>query len=97
MSPPRLRRSGILLHPTSLPGAHGIGDLGAGARRFVDWLEAAGQQAWQVLPLGTPGPGNSPYMSDSAFAGNALLIDLAALAEAGWLAPGRLAEAPPER
>ena len=94
MSRVRVRRSGILLHPSSLPGAHGIGDLGAGARGFVDWLAAAGQQAWQVLPLGTPGPGNSPYMSDSAFAGNPLLIDLTALAEAGWLDPVHLSKVP---
>ena len=50
MSRVRVRRSGILLHPSSLPGAHAIDDLGAGARGFVDWLATAGQQAWQVLP-----------------------------------------------
>lgn len=88
------RRSGILLHPTSLPGAHGIGDFGAGAHRFVDWLADAGQRAWQVLPLGTPGPGNSPYMSDSAFAGNPLLIDLEELASRGWLERSWLERAP---
>ena len=70
------RRSGILLHPTSLPGPHGSGDLGSEAHAFVDWLAEAGQSLWQVLPLGGLGPGNSPYMSSSAFAGNVLLIDL---------------------
>jgi 4-alpha-glucanotransferase len=79
------RASGILLHPTSLPGPFGAGDLGANAYLFVDWLAAAGQTWWQVLPLGEIGPGNSPYMSSSAFAGNVLLIDLAELAHQGWL------------
>ena len=69
------RQSGILLHPTSLPGPHGSGDLGPAAYHFVDWLAAAGQCLWQVLPLGGVGPGNSPYMSPSAFAGNELLIN----------------------
>lgn len=90
----RDRRCGVLLHPTSLPGPHGIGDLGAGARRFVDWLAEAGQSLWQVLPLGPVGPGNSPYMSDSAFAGNPLLIDLGQLADEGWLPESALAAAP---
>jgi 4-alpha-glucanotransferase len=79
------RSSGILLHPTSLPGAHGSGDLGAAAYHFVDWLLSAGQTLWQILPLGGIGPGNSPYMSSSAFAGNVLLIDLVELHERGWL------------
>lgn len=79
------RTSGILLHPTSLPGPLGAGDFGADAYRFVDWLESAGQTYWQMLPLGEIGPGNSPYMSTSAFAGNVLLIDLAELAGQGWL------------
>lgn len=79
------RTSGILLHPTSLPGPCGAGDFGPDAYRFVDWLESAGQTYWQVLPLGEIGPGNSPYMSCSAFAGNILLIDLAELAAQGWL------------
>jgi 4-alpha-glucanotransferase len=79
------RASGILLHPTSLPGPHGSGDLGEGARHFVDWLAAAGQSLWQMLPLGGIGPGNSPYMSPSAFAGNELLIDLHELQAQGWL------------
>ncbi|WP_326533610.1 4-alpha-glucanotransferase [Pseudorhodoferax sp.] len=88
------RASGILLHPTSLPGPHGAGDLGPAAYHFVDWLATAGQKLWQILPLGGVGPGNSPYMSPSAFAGNVLLIDLAALADAGWLPAGTLAQAP---
>ncbi len=80
-----MRASGILLHPTSLPGRFGSGDLGEDAYRFVDWLKSAGQTYWQVLPLGEIGPGNSPYMSQSAFAGNVLLIDLCELARYGWL------------
>ena len=79
------RHSGILLHPTSLPGPHGSGDLGVAAFHFVDWLVAGQQTLWQVLPLGGIGPGNSPYMSPSAFAGNELLIDLVQLRDAGWL------------
>ena len=79
------RASGVLLHITSLPGPHGSGDFGADAYHFVDWLAAAGQSMWQILPLGGIGPGNSPYMSSSAFAGNVLMIDLADLAQRGWL------------
>lgn len=79
------RASGILLHPTSLPGPHGSGDFGTGAYHFVDWLEAAGQRLWQILPLTNIGAGNSPYMSSSAFAGNVLMIDIGDLAERGWL------------
>ena len=67
------RSSGILLHPTSLPGA-GIGDLGEPAYRFVDWLESTGCTLWQVLPLGPTGYGDSPYQCFSAFAGNPYLI-----------------------
>ncbi|MDB5896225.1 MAG: 4-alpha-glucanotransferase [Rhodoferax sp.] len=87
------RTSGILLHPTSLPGPHGSGDFGPAAYHFVDWLVSAGQKLWQILPLGGIGPGNSPYMSSSAFAGNVLLIDLAELAERGWLDADALAGA----
>jgi 4-alpha-glucanotransferase len=79
------RSSGILLHPTSLPGPHGSGDLGPSAYHFVDWLVAAGQSLWQMLPIGGIGPGNSPYMSSSAFAGNLLFIDLTELRSRGWL------------
>src|SRR4249920_3975658 len=79
------RASGVLLHPSSLPGAHGSGDLGSAAYHFVDWLVSAGQSLWQILPLGGLGLGDSPYMSTSAFAGNVLLIDLADLHASGWL------------
>src|ERR1043166_1521326 len=79
------RSSGILLHPTSLPSAYGIGDLGDEARAFIDFLHAAHQTLWQVLPLTPTGYGDSPYQSISAFAGNPLLIDLRALAADGWL------------
>lgn len=79
------RACGVLLHPTSLPGPQGSGDLGEEARHFVDWLATAGQRLWQVLPLGGIGPGHSPYMSPSAFAGNEWLIDLAELGRQGWL------------
>src|SRR5438552_4732093 len=68
------RASGILLHPTSLPGRLGIGDFGPKAYEFVDFLVRAGQTYWQILPLGPTGQGNSPYSSYSAFAGNTLLI-----------------------
>ena len=69
------RSSGILLHPTSLPGSYGIGDFGDEARAFVDFLVAGRQSWWQVLPLGPTGYGDSPYQLMSAFAGNPLLID----------------------
>lgn len=88
------RASGILLHPTSLPGPLGAGDFGADAYRFIDWLVEAGQTYWQVLPLGETGPGNSPYMSSSAFAGNVLLIDLVELSSHGWLSPEDLTPNP---
>jgi 4-alpha-glucanotransferase len=79
------RASGVLLHLTSLPGPHGSGDLGPDAYHFVDWLVAGGQRLWQILPLAGIGPGNSPYMSNSAFAGNPLLVDLTELRDQGWL------------
>jgi 4-alpha-glucanotransferase len=77
------RKSGILLHPTSLPGAGGIGSLGVEARRFVDFLAFSGQSLWQVLPLGPTASGNSPYSCYSAFAGNPLLLDLETIADEG--------------
>jgi len=80
------RSSGVLLHPTSLPGAFGIGDLGSSAFEFIDMLAAAGQRLWQVLPLGPTGYGDSPYQCFSAFAGNPLLISLDSLSEQGLLA-----------
>ncbi|HEU4383197.1 MAG TPA: 4-alpha-glucanotransferase [Anaeromyxobacteraceae bacterium] len=89
-----MRSSGILLHPTSLPSPHGVGDLGEGALRFADWLRAAGQRLWQVLPLAPAGYGDSPYQALSAFAGNPLLVSLDALGREGLLDPADL-EAPP--
>ena len=79
------RSSGVLLHPTSLPGGFGIGDLGPSAFAFIDLLAAAGQRVWQVLPLGPTGYGDSPYQCFSAFAGNPLLISLERLIEDGLL------------
>ncbi|HEY3444267.1 MAG TPA: 4-alpha-glucanotransferase [Paludibaculum sp.] len=79
------RQSGVLLHPTSLPGGHGVGDLGPEAFAFVDFLVAAKQTLWQVLPLGPTGYGDSPYQCFSAFAGNPLLVSLELLAQEGWL------------
>ncbi|MGL5005539.1 MAG: 4-alpha-glucanotransferase, partial [Casimicrobium sp.] len=79
------RASGILLHPTSLPGPHGIGDLGPDAYRFVDWLQANGQTLWQWLPTTPIGPGDSPYQSVSAFAGSPQMVALEPLIEKKWL------------
>src|SRR6201982_4068803 len=79
------RATGILLHPTSLPARGGIGDFGPAAYAFVDFLAAARQGLWQVLPLGPLGYGNSPYSATSAFAGNPLLISLERLADRGWI------------
>jgi 4-alpha-glucanotransferase len=79
------RSSGVLLHPTSLPGGFGIGDLGPGAIEFIDLLASAGQRLWQVLPLGPTGYGDSPYQCFSAFAGNTLLISPDRLIEDGLL------------
>ena len=80
------RSSGVLLHPTCLPGPYGVGDLGQVARRFVDRLAESHQTWWQVLPLNPTDSGGSPYASPSAFAGNPLLIDLDDLLTRGWLA-----------
>jgi len=88
------RSSGILLHPTSLPGRFGAGDLGPEAYRFLEFLAEAGQRLWQVLPLGPTGYGDSPYQSFSAFAGNPLLISLEQLAADGLLTEAELAAAP---
>ena len=81
------RASGLLLHPTSLPGPSGMGDLGPAAHRFADFLAASGQSWWQMLPVGPIGPAHSPYQSPSSFAGNPLLVSLEALAEDGLLEP----------
>ncbi len=79
------RAAGLLLHPTSLPGRHGVGDFGPEAYCFVDFLSAAGQRWWQMLPIGPAGPGNSPYSALSAFAGHPLLISLDRLVRDGLL------------
>jgi 4-alpha-glucanotransferase len=84
------RASGILLHLTSLPGPHGIGDFGPAAFHFVDWLQGCGQRLWQWLPTTPIGPGDSPYQSVSAFAGSPLMVALEPLVERGWLAAPRL-------
>jgi 4-alpha-glucanotransferase len=89
------RASGILAHPTSFPSPYGIGDLGAGAYEFVDWLAQGGQVLWQVLPLGPTSYGDSPYQSFSAFAGNPLLIDPQELCKQGWLDEKALENIPP--
>ena len=80
------RAAGVLLHVTSLPGPHGIGDFGPAAYHFVDWLQACGQSVWQWLPTTPIGPGDSPYQSVSAFAGSPLMVALEPLVRAGWLA-----------
>jgi 4-alpha-glucanotransferase len=79
------RRSGVLLHPTSLPSRYGVGDLGPAAFDFLDYLARARQSLWQVLPLGPTGFGDSPYASPSAFAGNDLLIAPEPLLDQGLL------------
>ena len=79
------RASGILLHPTSLPGPYGIGELGSAALEFIDFLIRAKQTRWQVLPLGPTGYGDSPYAALSSFAGNPLLISLERLMQRGLL------------
>jgi len=88
------RASGILLHPTSLPGRFGIGDLGSEAYRFADFLAGTGQSIWQILPLGPTGYGNSPYQCLSVFAGNPLLISLEALVADKLLDPSDLESMP---
>src|SRR5471030_1424642 len=90
------RATGILLHPTSFPARGGIGDFGPAAYEFADFLASASQGLWQVLPLGPPATGNSPYSSTSAFAGNPLLISLESLAEHGWLGATSLSRLPAE-
>ncbi len=88
------RASGILLHVSSLPSRGGIGDLGPAAYEFLDFLSAARQTLWQILPLGPVPHFNSPYSSISAFAGNPLLVSLERLADAGWIDRSRLAVLP---
>jgi 4-alpha-glucanotransferase len=79
------RSAGVLLHITSLPGPHGMGDFGPDAFRFVDWLCAAGQRVWQWLPSTPIGPGDSPYQGVSAFAGSPWMVALEPFVERGWL------------
>ena len=88
------RASGILLHPTSLPGRFGIGDLGPEAYAFADFLSDAGQSLWQVLPLGPTGYGDSPYACYSAFAGNTLLLSPEQMVADGLLTNDDLASMP---
>ena len=96
MTAPALRRSaGVLLHPTSLPGPFGVGDLGPVAYRWVETLAAMKQTWWQILPLGPSGAGDSPYQSFSAFAGNPLMINGQRLAEVQLLVSADLESLPP--
>ncbi len=84
------RSSGILLHPTSLPGKYGIGTLGKEAFAFVDFLKKSNQKLWQIFPLGPTGYGDSPYQSFSTFAGNPYLIDFDLLIEENLLSQSDL-------
>ncbi len=88
------RSCGILLHPTSLPGRYGIGDLGEAAYQFVDFLAGSRQSLWQILPLGPTGYGDSPYQCFSAFAGNPLLISPDKMIESGYLPADAVADGP---
>jgi len=88
------RSSGILLHPTSLPGSYGIGDIGSRAHRWIEFLSAAGCGLWQVLPIGPTGYGDSPYQCFSSFAGNPLLISPDALLKDDLLHPDDLYDHP---
>ena len=88
------RSSGVVLHITSLPGEHGVGDLGLPAKRFIDALALARQSVWQVLPVNPIGPGNSPYQCPSAFAGSGLMVALQPLVDQGWLPQAALNDAP---
>src|SRR5882672_12491102 len=87
------RTAGVLLHPTSLPGRFGIGDLGDELLTFLDWAQAAGLRIWQVLPLNAPGYSNSPYGCLSSYAGNPLLISPQRLVEDGFLPSDALDDA----
>src|SRR5258707_13292819 len=88
------RLSGVLLHVTSLPSYGGVGDFGPAAYAFVDFLAAAKQRLWQVLPLSPTGYGSSPYSALSAFAGNPVVISLELLVRDGWIAGERIAGLP---
>lgn len=95
MNTDQRRYCGVLLHPTSLGGRYGIGDLGPKAYAFVDSLQEANVRLWQILPLGPTGYGNSPYASRSTFAGNELLLSLPLLAKEGYLSQEEIASPPP--
>ena len=88
------RKAGIILHPTSLPGPYGIGELGSYAGAFVDYLEKIGASVWQILPLNPVGYGNSPYSARSTFAGNELLISVEKLIEEGLIPEDALQSMP---
>ncbi|MDZ4286311.1 MAG: 4-alpha-glucanotransferase [Prosthecobacter sp.] len=88
------RSSGILLHPTSLPGRFGIGEIGPAAHQWLETLEHMGQRLWQILPLGPTGYGSSPYQSLSSFAGNPMMISFDSLVYDGVLKPGDLQMVP---
>ena len=88
------RMSGILLHPTSLPGPDGIGDVGPEAYNWVDFLVQSGCKIWQLLPLGPTGYGDSPYQCFSAFAGNPYLVNPVLLIDDGLLTLDDLSDRP---
>ena len=88
------RTAGVLLHPTSLAGNFGVGDLGAPARAFVTWMSASGLGLWQTLPLVIPGPGESPYSSLAAMSGNSWMISLEDLVNEGLLEAHELNQLP---
>ncbi|HVR39946.1 MAG TPA: 4-alpha-glucanotransferase [Thermoanaerobaculia bacterium] len=89
-----MRTAGVLLHPTSLPGCYGIGDLGDELIAFLDWAASAGFKLWQVLPLNPPGFGNSPYGCLSSFAGNPMLVSPQRLLQENLLAADTVANVP---
>ena len=89
------RQSGILLHPISLPGTYGIGEIGPQAYKFINSIEEMGQQLWQILPIGPTGESHSPYQSFSTFAGNPLLISFDLLIEDGLLRKNEIKSFPP--
>ena len=89
-----MRTSGVLLPVFSLPSPHGIGCFSKEAYEWVDFLKLAGQQYWQILPLGPTSYGDSPYQSFSTYAGNPYFIDLEELVEAGFLKPAIAAKRP---
>jgi len=91
------RAAGVLLHITSLPGPHGVGDFGPDAYRFVDWLATSGQRLWQLLPTTPIGPGDSPYQGVSAFAGSQWMVALEPLIAKGWLPPPQVPAFPAQR